>query len=86
MKEVVMIDAVRTPIGRYGGGLSAVRPDDLLAHTYKALIERTGLDPSIQQNRTPWAINVGASRTLLTQREAEHRIRHPWGRFDVETR
>jgi acetyl-CoA acetyltransferase family protein len=47
MKEVVIIDAVRTPIGRYGGGLSAVRPDDLLAHTYKALIERTGLDPAL---------------------------------------
>jgi len=47
MKEVVIIDAVRTPIGRYGGALSGVRPDDLLAHTYKALIERTGLDPAL---------------------------------------
>jgi acetyl-CoA acetyltransferase family protein len=47
MKEVVIIDGVRTPIGKYGGGLSKVRPDDLLAHTYKALIERTGLDPAL---------------------------------------
>jgi acetyl-CoA acetyltransferase family protein len=45
MKEVVIIDGVRTPIGKYGGGLSKVRPDDLLAHTLKALVERTGLDP-----------------------------------------
>jgi len=47
MKEVVIIDGIRTPIGRYGGGLANVRPDDLLAHTYSALIERTGLDPAL---------------------------------------
>ena len=32
MREVVIIDAVRSPIGRYGGVLASVRPDDLLAH------------------------------------------------------
>jgi acetyl-CoA acetyltransferase family protein len=47
MKEVVIIDAIRTPIGAYGGGLSSVRPDDLLAHTCRALIERTGVDPAL---------------------------------------
>jgi len=46
MREVVIVDGVRTPIGSYGGGLSSVRPDDLLAETYKALIARTGLDPA----------------------------------------
>ncbi len=46
MTEVVIIDGVRTPIGRYGGGLSSVRPDDLLSYTYKALAERTGIDPA----------------------------------------
>ena len=40
MKKVYVIDAVRTPIGRYGGGLSSVRPDDLLAISIKALMER----------------------------------------------
>lgn len=40
MKTVYIIDAVRTPIGRYGGVLSAVRPDDLLAHVIKALLQR----------------------------------------------
>ena len=44
MTEVVIIDGVRTAIGKYGGGLSSVRPDDLLAHTYKALAERTKID------------------------------------------
>ena len=47
MKEVVIIDGVRTPIGKYGGGLSKVRPDDLLSYTYKALMERTGVDPAL---------------------------------------
>src|SRR3954468_11378496 len=40
MKTVYVIDAVRTPIGRYGGKLSTIRPDDLLAHVIKALLKR----------------------------------------------
>ncbi len=47
MRDVVIIDAVRTPIGRIGGVLSAVRPDDLLAHVLKTLMERTGVDPAL---------------------------------------
>ena len=44
-REVVVVDAVRTPIGRYAGALSSVRPDDLAAHVVRALVERTGVDP-----------------------------------------
>lgn len=40
MEEVVIIDAVRTPIGRYNGALKSVRPDDLAAIVIKALVER----------------------------------------------
>ena len=40
MKSVYIIDVVRTPIGKYGGALSAIRPDDLLAHVIKALLLR----------------------------------------------
>jgi 3-oxoadipyl-CoA thiolase len=40
MKNVFVIDAVRTPIGKYGGALSAIRPDDLLALVIRVLIER----------------------------------------------
>jgi acetyl-CoA C-acetyltransferase len=40
MRDVYVIDAVRTPIGKYGGALSAVRPDDLLAHVIKELLAR----------------------------------------------
>lgn len=40
MKPVYIIDSIRTPIGKYGGALATVRPDDLLAHVIKALIQR----------------------------------------------
>jgi 3-oxoadipyl-CoA thiolase len=40
METVYVIDAVRTPIGKYGGALSCVRPDDLLAHVIRALVQR----------------------------------------------
>lgn len=47
MKEAYIIDSVRTPVGRYGGALSTIRPDDLLAHVIKALIKR---NPSVDVN------------------------------------
>jgi acetyl-CoA acyltransferase len=47
VKNVYIVDAVRTPIGRYNGGLAGVRPDDLAAHALRELIGRTPeLDPS----------------------------------------
>jgi acetyl-CoA C-acetyltransferase len=46
MSNVVIVDAVRTPIGRRGGGLSSVHPAELLATVQQALIERTGIDPA----------------------------------------
>jgi acetyl-CoA acetyltransferase family protein len=47
MPESYILDAVRTPIGRYGGALSGVRPDDLAAHVVKTIVERSpDLDPS----------------------------------------
>ncbi len=45
MRDVVILDAVRTPIGRYGGALRDVRPDDLAAHIIQALVQRNALDP-----------------------------------------
>jgi 3-oxoadipyl-CoA thiolase len=45
MADAYVVDAVRTPIGAYRGGLSGVRPDDLAAHTIRAVAERTGVDP-----------------------------------------
>ena len=46
MAEALIIDAVRTPIGRYGGALAGARPDDLAARVVEAAVQRTGLDPS----------------------------------------
>ncbi len=46
MVEVVIVDAVRTPIGALGGSLARVRPDDLAAHVIAKLIERNNLSPS----------------------------------------
>jgi 3-oxoadipyl-CoA thiolase len=45
-REAWIVDAVRTPIGRYGGGLASVRPDDLAALVVGAIVERTGIDPA----------------------------------------
>src|ERR687893_356098 len=44
--DVVVVDAVRTPIGRRGGGLSTCHPADLLATVLSSLVERTGIDPA----------------------------------------
>jgi len=47
MRNVYVIDAIRTPIGKYGGALSSVRPDDLLAHVIKELLKRNqSIDPA----------------------------------------
>lgn len=47
MTAAYILDAVRTPIGRHGGGLAEVRPDDLAAHVVRALVARhDGLDPA----------------------------------------
>lgn len=45
MNDVVIIDAIRTPIGRHAGALSAIRPDDMGALVIQTLLERTGIDP-----------------------------------------
>lgn len=46
MAEVYIVEAVRTPVGKRAGGLSAVHPADLGAHVLKALMERSGADPA----------------------------------------
>ncbi len=46
MAEAYIVDAVRTPVGRRGGGLSQVHPADLGAHSLKALVDRTDIDPA----------------------------------------
>ncbi len=50
MKEVVIVEAIRSPIGKHAGALSSVRPDDLLADVLKALVERAGVDPALVED------------------------------------
>ena len=46
MRDVLVVDAVRTPIGRFRGALAEVRPDDLGAVAIAGLVERAGIDPA----------------------------------------
>jgi acetyl-CoA C-acetyltransferase len=46
MAEAYIVEAVRSPVGRRGGGLSGVHPADLGAHALTALVERSGIDPA----------------------------------------
>ena len=57
MKPVYIIDALRTPIGRYGGVLSALRPDDLLAQTIRNLVARNAVDPALFEDVIAGAAN-----------------------------
>ncbi len=47
MNEVVICQALRTPIGRFQGALSKTRPDDLAAHVIAGVVERSGIDPAL---------------------------------------
>ena len=47
LREAWIVEAVRTPVGRYGGALAGVRPDDLAATVLEAVVARSGIDPSI---------------------------------------
>ena len=46
MAEAYIVDAVRSPVGKRGGGLAQIHPADLGAHAIRALVERTGIDPA----------------------------------------
>lgn len=59
MKEVYIVDACRTPIGRYGGALSAIRPDDMLADLIKALLAR---NPNVDWNAIEEVISGAANQ------------------------
>src|ERR1043165_364498 len=47
MEDVVIVSAVRTPIGRIRGSLSSVRPDDLAGHAFRAAVARAGVAPEL---------------------------------------
>ena len=47
MRDAVIVEAVRTPVGKRNGGLSESQPADLSAHVLKAVAERSGVDPAV---------------------------------------
>ena len=58
MKQVYVVDAIRTPIGKYAGALSSARPDDLLAHVIRVVLERNGsVDPAAIEDVIAGAAN-----------------------------
>ncbi|HEY7588588.1 MAG TPA: thiolase family protein [Thermoplasmata archaeon] len=50
MREAVIVEAVRTPVGKRGGSLKDWRPDELAAFALRALVERTGIEPKIVED------------------------------------
>src|SRR5512135_2332513 len=50
LREAWIIEAVRTPVGRYGGALATVRPDDLGALVVRAIVDRSGIDPNLVED------------------------------------
>jgi 3-oxoadipyl-CoA thiolase len=50
LRDPWIVDAVRTPFGRYGGALAAVRPDDLAAAVVSAVVERSGIEPALVED------------------------------------
>src|SRR5437764_835793 len=50
LREAWIVSAVRTPVGRYGGALAAVRPDDLAALVVRAVVDRSGIDPALVED------------------------------------
>ncbi len=50
VREAWVVEAVRTPVGRYGGALASVRPDDLAALVLRAVVDRAGVDPALVED------------------------------------
>ena len=70
MTEAVIVDAVRTPGGRRGGQLSGWHPVDLAAHSLTALVERTGVDPSLIEDVVMGCVAQVGAQSLNIGRNA----------------
>ena len=75
-REAVIVEAVRTPVGRRGGALKEWHPVDLLARTLQELVARTGLDPRARRRRDRRLRHAGRRAELErgAQRGARRRI------------
>ncbi len=68
--DVVIVEAVRAPLGRRNGGLSTVHPADLLASVYTALVERSGIDPTEVGQIVGGCVSQVGEQTFNTARTA----------------
>ena len=70
MTTAVIVDAVRTPLGRRNGKLAGWHPVDLAAHTLQALVERNGLDPALVDDVIMGCVSQVGEQTLNIGRNA----------------
>jgi acetyl-CoA acyltransferase len=70
MTDAVIVDAVRTPLGRRNGKLAGWHPVDLAAHTLSALVERTGIDPAVIDDVIMGCVSQVGEQTMNISRNA----------------
>ena len=70
MRDAVICAAVRTPVGKRGGGLSGVHPVDLSAHVLTSLVERTGIDPAVIEDVIWGCVSQVGEQTFNIARNA----------------
>ena len=70
MRDAVIVEAVRTPVGRRGGALSGVHPVDLSAHVLRALVDRTGIDPAVVDDVVWGCVSQVGEQTFNVGRSA----------------
>ena len=70
MREAVIVDAVRTPVGRRDGGLKSWHPVDLLGHTLKTIVQRNKLDPALVDDVVAGCVGQAGEQAFNVARNA----------------
>ncbi len=78
VREAVIVDAVRTPIGKRKGALAGWHPADLLGHTLTALLDRTGVDPALVDDVVGGCVNQVGEQSNNVARNAWVGAGLPW--------
>ena len=69
MRDAVIVEAVRTPVGKRNGGLSGCSPADLSAHVLTALAERAGIDPAVVEDVIWGCVGQVGEQTIRHRQE-----------------
>ena len=70
MRDAVIVDAVRTPVGKRNGAYKDVHPVDLSAHVLNAVVERTGIDPAVVEDVIWGTVSQVGEQALNVARNA----------------